>query len=355
MKYVKLGGFNKNAKKAAAPRWLKEAGMKRSGNCSLSLLLSLVLAVTVLTLWPAAAFSQQSGPKVENLVINGGFEQGFQEQFGVAYGWGGFSNGSAVVGWNSETWEKAVAAGQYAQFFEIKQARERDRYAGIYQTIRVVPGQEYTLTIKGLIRSEEGDISASDYGYRLQYAIDGDGGTAWELVNPDDWREIPWDEQPLSAPDETVYRLDTFETTITASSDKLTLFIRGWKKWINDGSGVFNLDEISLVGPAPSAFQAPAAQAVAAGNSARPGPEEDATGGVIAKQDGVPNSEPSTVTAESILQSRLTPQQTESALPVSGQGRDDSINYVLIAAVLLLAALLANAFAATKRRRHPVE
>ena len=328
--------------------------MKRSSNRSLSLLLSLVLAVTVLVLWPAAAFSQQTDPNVENLVINGGFEQGFQEQFGVAYGWGGFSNGSAVVGWNSETWQKAVAAGQYAQFIEIKEARERDRYAGIYQTIGVVPGQQYKLTIKGLIRSEEGDVSASDYGYRLQYAIDGDGGTAWELLNPDDWQEIQWDEQPLYASDETIYRLDTFETTITASSDTLTLFIRGWKKWINNGSGIFNLDEISLVGPAPDTFEAPAAQAAAAGSSDRPALEEETTGEVMA-EDSAPNPDQSPVTAESILQSRLTPQETESALPVSGQGRDDSINYVLIAGLLLLAALFGNAIAATRRQRNPVE
>lgn len=329
--------------------------MKRSGNRSLSLLLSLALAVAVLVLWPASVFSQQPGPAGENLVINGGFEQGFQEQFGVAYGWGGFSNGSAVVGWNSETWPKAVVAGQYAQFIEIKEAKERDRYAGIYQTIRVVPGQQYKLTIKGLIRSEEGDVSRSDYGYRLQYAIDGDGGTAWELVNPDDWQEIQWDEQPLYGADETTYRLDTFETTITASSDTLTLFIRGWKKWINSGSGVFNLDEISLVGPAPAEFQAPAAQPVAAGSSARPGPEAETTAGLTVEEDGAVTPERSPVTAESILQSRLTPQETESALPVSGQGRDDSINYVLIAGMLLLAALFGNAIVATRRRRNPVE
>lgn len=324
--------------------------MKRSGNRSLSLLLSLALAVAVLALWPASAFSQQPDSTGENLVINGSFEQGFQEQFGVAYGWGGFSNGSAVVGWNSETWPKAVAAGQYAQFIEIKEAKERDRYAGIYQTIRVVPGQQYKLTIKGLIRSEEGDVSLSDYGYRLQYAIDGEGGTAWELVDPDGWQEIQWDEQPLYASDDTIYRLDTFETTITASSDTLTLFIRGCKKWINNGSGIFNLDEISLVGPAPAEFQAPAAQPVASGSSARPGPEDEMTGGPVAAEDGA-----ATVTAESILQSRLAPQETESALPVSGQGRDDSINYVLIAGMLLLAALFGNAIVATRRRRNPVE
>lgn len=325
--------------------------MKRSSNRSLPLLLSLALAVAVMVLWPASAFSQQPGPEVENLVINGDFEQGFQEQFGVAYGWGGFSNGSAVVGWNSETWPRAVAAGQYAQFIEIKEARERDRYAGIYQTIRVVSGQQYKLTIKGMIRSEEGDVSLSDYGYRLQYAIDSNGGTAWELVDPDNWQEIQWNEQPLYATDETTYRLDTFETTITAGSDTLTLFIRGWKKWINNGSGIFNLDEISLVGPAPAEFQAPAAQPVAAGSAARPGPEDETT----VEEDGAVSPQPSTVTAESILQSRLTPQETESALPVSGQGRDDSINYVLIAGMLLLAALFGNAIMATRRRRNPVE
>jgi hypothetical protein len=113
---------------------------------------------------------------------------------------------------------------------EIRNAAERDRYAGIYQTVAVVPGQSYKLTIKGLVRSLEGSITASDYGYRLQYGVDYEGGTAWELVPDQNWQEIPWDEQPLNDPVNGTYRFDTFETTLTARSDKLTLFIRAWKK-----------------------------------------------------------------------------------------------------------------------------
>jgi hypothetical protein len=300
---------------------------------------------------------------VQNLVANGGFEQGFQEQFGVALGWGGFSNGSALVGWNSETWDKVVVAGQYAQSIEIKNATERDRYAGVYQTIRVVPGQQYKLTVKGLIRSEEGSINASDYGYRLQYAIDFKGGTAWELVNSDSWQEIPWDEQPLYDPPGNTYRIDTFETTITATSDLLTLFIRGWKKWINNGSGIYNLDEISLVGPAPANFQAPVAQEVSAGNANTPNPADevvktDASAQETELEEAIAPEQSSVkaiLEAEGTIKPLSSPQETETSLPVSGRGRDDSINYVLIAGVVLLLALLGNAILATVRRRNPIE
>ncbi len=61
--------------------------MKRSGNRSLSLLLSLALAVAVLALWPASAFSQQPDSTGENMVINGSIEKLIQEHFCVAYGW----------------------------------------------------------------------------------------------------------------------------------------------------------------------------------------------------------------------------------------------------------------------------
>lgn len=337
--------------------------MDHRGICRL---LSMALVVgLLLTLIPAPAFSQQNNPSldVQNLVANGGFEQGFQEQFGVALGWGGFSNGSALVGWNSETWDKVVVAGQYAQSIEIKNATERDRYAGVYQTIRVVPGQQYKLTVKGLIRSEEGSINASDYGYRLQYAIDFKGGTAWELVNSDSWQEIPWDEQPLYDSPGSTYRIDTFETTITATSDLLTLFIRGWKKWINNGSGIYNLDEISLIGPAPANFQAPVAQEVSAGNANAPNPADevvktDASAQETELEEAIAPEQSSVkaiLEAEGTIKPLSSPQETETSLPVSGRGRDDSINYILIAGVVLLLALLGNAILATMRRRNPIE
>jgi hypothetical protein len=231
-----------------------------------SLRIAIILTIIILTLLvylPAPAFSQQAAPpRMQDLIVNGGFEGGFQEQFGIGYGWGGFSNGNAIVGWNYDDWRPVVAQGQYSQRIEIKDALETDRLAGIYQTVSVVPGQPYKLVIQGLIRSEEGSINLSDYGYRLQVAIDYDGGTAWELLPAAAWQELPWDEQPLSEVDPG-YKYNTYEATVTAKTEQLTIFIRGWKKWVNDGVGLFNLDEVSFVGPAPDGFQAPVTRAAA--------------------------------------------------------------------------------------------
>lgn len=350
----------------------------------------------LLTYLPAPVFSQQASPdsNIQNLLVNGGFEGGFQEGFGIGYSWGGFSNGNAVVGWNFDDWEAVVVEGKYAQRIEIKDAVDRDRYAGIYQTIAVVPGQQYKLTIKGLIRSEEGEVAVSDYGYRLQYAVDYNGDTAWELISEDDWQELPWDEQSLSEPAEGAYRFDTFETTITARGDKLTLFIRGWKKWINNGSGIYDLDAISFVGPAPEGFQAPVPQPVSVDSSNQQPAEETVAADAstqVSEHDGDPVVEESQPSPQAVPQTDSSPQaessaqqdtsvqtdvsaqsetspqadastqtevsaqtqtapQTESQLPVSGQSSGDS-NLVIIVGVFVLLALFAGAIAATMRRR----
>jgi len=185
----------------------------------------------------------------ENLLINGDFEEGFQTEFGLGYAWGGFSNGNAVVGWNADSWEAVVVEGQYSQLLQIEDALEEDRYAGIYQTVTVVPEAQYQLTLHGLIRSEEGSAELSYEGYQLQYGVDYEGGAGWESV--DNWADIGWKEQSLYQPagDQTDYTFETFETTLTAKTDSLTLFIRGWKREADDSAVVFNLDNIRLVGP----------------------------------------------------------------------------------------------------------
>jgi len=365
----------------------------------LRIILSLVLLIGI-TYLPKPAFSQEGDSgSIQNLIVNGGFEGGFQEDFGVGYGWGGFSNGNAVVGWNFDDWDAVVVNGQYAQRIEIKDALDLNRYAGIYQTVSVVPGKQYKLTINGLIRSEEGDISLSDYGYRLQYAVDYQGDIAWELIPEDAWQELPWDEQPLSNPPNGAYQFSTFETTITAQSDKLTIFIRGWKKWINNGSGIFNLDEISFVGPAPDGFQAPVAQTASVDNSQpepaeelvaaefsaqqsehdadvaanEAEPEMDATeaeaGSATAEAQEAPAEAEMTTEAESAAPAEATaapaqsgssqsamPSQAQNAeLPVSGQGSDNSTNYVLIIGMSLVLVLFVGAIAATIRQRHLAE
>jgi len=330
---------------------------------------SILVAGLWLTSMSAPAFSQQD-KNIQNLIVNGGFEEGFQGEFGVGYGWGAFSNGNAASGWNSDTWEKVVAAGKHAQLIEIKNATERDRYAGIYQTIAVVPGQQYKLTIKGMIRSEEGDINTSNYGYRLQYGVDYEGGATWELVSEKNWQEIPWDEQPLNEPANEVYRLDTFETTITAKSDKLTLFIRAWKKWQDNGVGLYDLDEISLVGAAPAGFQATAGQVASVGNPTQsnnvelisPDPaiqtsEHDGDNiSEPAESETAPQATPiPPATPQAAPQATPVPQATASQLPVSGQGQADSLNYIGIMAVILLLVLFSGAITTTVRRRRPVE
>ncbi|MCB0167978.1 MAG: hypothetical protein KDI79_27365 [Anaerolineae bacterium] len=230
------------------------------------------IAVILLLIYlPAPAYSQQGGSSsIQDLIVNGGFEGGFQEEYGIGYGWGGFSNGNAVVGWTFDDWSPVVPEGSYSQQIQIKDALDQNRYAGIYQTVSVVPGEQYKLSVTGLIRSEEGSVTLSDYGYRLQYAVDYKGRHSWELLGADAWREFPWDEQPLAEASNQDYQFKTFETTITAENDKLTIFIRGWKKWINNGTGIFNLDSISFVGPAPTGFQAPVAQVAAVGGGQTP-------------------------------------------------------------------------------------
>jgi hypothetical protein len=310
--------------------------MLKRKDISLRLLVSLVILVGLLVL-PVPAFSQQT-PNLQNLIVNGNFAEGFQP-LGIAYNWGAFNNGQAAVGWNVDTWDKVVPAGQKGvQLIEIKNSLERDRFAGIYQTVTVVPEQQYKLTIKGLIRSTEGDIKASDYGYRLQYGVDDSDGTAWELISPKDWRELPWDEQPMTIGLGETYRMETFEATLTAKSDRLTLFIRGWKKWMSNGSGIFDIQEVTLVGPAPASFTAPAA-----GNNPQAASEFAAPAAGEQK-----STEP---------QSQPAPAQTETKtqLPVSGQGRDNSIDYIVIVGVTLLLTLLIGAIAAIVRQRKPAE
>ncbi len=347
----------------------------------LRIVLSLILLIGI-TYLPKPVFSQDGASDIQNLIVNGGFEGGFQEAFGVGYGWGGFSNGNAVVGWNYDDWDAVVGDGEFAQRIEIRDAVDLNRYAGIYQTVSVVPGQQYKLTLNGLIRSEEGDIALSDYGYRLQYAVDYDGDIAWELVPEEEWKELPWDEQPMSDPPDGVYRFDNFETTITARSDKLTLFVRGWKKWLNNGAGIYDLDEISFIGPAPEGFQAPVVQPVSAGAIEQQPVDES-----VAAEFSTEASETETETVAGEIQAEPQPEtQTETTtsvevessesqqvviqnlaqvdtsvqtadetqgteLPVSGQGSDGSINYVVIIGLVVLLVLFGGAVLATMRQQ----
>ena len=185
-------------------------------------------------------------PVIGERVRNGGFEDGFEDQM-VGQGWTSFNNGAAVFEFLEETWAPAVFDGERAQRIQVREASQPDRYAGIYQTVSVVPGETYNLTLNGQIRSGEGDIQASQYGYRMQLGIDEGGGQDWTAV--EDWVELPWDEQRFDS--DLLFFYD-YSTPVVATGSQLTIFIRSWNKWADPGRVEYTVDAVSLTGPMPS-------------------------------------------------------------------------------------------------------
>jgi hypothetical protein len=192
-------------------------------------------------------------PSIEDLLTNGDFEEGFDNQ-GVGLNWQSFKNDNVVVVFSSEAPGPLVKSGSSAQRISLAGATEGDRYGGIYQQLEVVPNQTYILDLHGQIRTGLADIDLSSYGYRMQYAIDYSGGDNWLNVPQEDWMELPWDEQLLQSPD--VKFLD-HTTEITPTSNQLTLFVRAWNKWPDPGLAEYTLDSLSLVGPAPGRVAEP--------------------------------------------------------------------------------------------------
>lgn len=186
------------------------------------------------------------GVKIRNVLRNGNFEEGFQPNELGKY-WNSFDNGSADFSFHIDDWPLVVVEGKHTQLIEIKNAQLADRYLGIYQTADVIPSAVYTFSMRGLVRTNTGDVEQTKYGYRLQVGFDLNGGQDWKVV--EDWVELPWDEQ-LRLQDS--FRFDEYTTTLTAKSGKLTVFIRAWKKWADAGEGDYDVDDIRLVGLAPA-------------------------------------------------------------------------------------------------------
>lgn len=212
------------------------------------LVITLILLMYVLN---GQAFAQGT-----NLVKNGGFEDGFVEGLGVAKEWGYFHTDNAVASFYDDTWELVVVEGEHAQLIELVDATSSDAYAGIYQTVKVTPDQTYRLSFKGLVRSDAGSIEASDYGFRMQYAIDQTGNQDWREVT--DWVELPWDEQPRTGPaDGSGFTINSLEKTFTADGDSVTIFIRAWKKWADGNEGNYDIDAVRLVAVGEEATPTP--------------------------------------------------------------------------------------------------
>lgn len=187
-----------------------------------------------------------------DIIFNGGFENGFVSNPGcggmVGAGWGCFTNGGvAVYGFYDDMWDRTVYAGVHSQLIEIntkEKGGDNDRNAGIFQTVRVVPGASYELSLKGMIRAD--DHGGDPWRYRVYVGFDYSGGANWQAVS--DWRELPWDTY-YSRTDPGAF--SSYSTRVTPSGQTMTVFIRTqrrWGTWYEETD--FNLDAISLYGPA---------------------------------------------------------------------------------------------------------
>ena len=214
---------------------------------TLARILGLLLAVALVTLFLAVpAFPLVIAPAER--IINGNFEKGFDSN-GVARDWQHFDNGGrASYVWQEERGEPLLWDGAHGQLIAIHTydwpASDSDRFAGIYQTAAVIPGKTYQLTLHGTLREGANDPDTDDMSYRVQWGVDYSGGADWRAVA--NWIEVPWNQlHPRLDPG----TMNTYVTSITAQSDRLTLFIRGWKKRDRPmREFMLNLDGISLKG-----------------------------------------------------------------------------------------------------------
>lgn len=200
------------------------------------------------TLSPSDTESASVTYETDQLLTNGGFETGYDDS-GVGEGWQFFKTDGAVISFSGETQDTLIKEGSGAQRISIQEAIESNRFAGIYQTLDVVANKPYTLTINGQVRSLFGDVDKSGYGYRVQYAVDLDGGDDWRVIPEEDWTELPWGEELYGAENP---EFSEYTTEITPTGDTMTLFIRVWNKWPDPALVEYTFDSLSLVGPDPS-------------------------------------------------------------------------------------------------------
>jgi len=188
-------------------------------------------------------------------LANGSFEGGFRATpvgF-VGKHWMWFNNGGqATYGMYDETWAPVIYDGKHSQLLEINTyglaGSDADRYSGIYQTVAVVPGEVYALSLHGMMRALEDDPDRACCNYRVEIGFDYNGGTDWQAVGT--WFELPWN---TVHPRLTPGSMESYSTSVKATSDRLTLFVRVWKKWGTARKELdVNLDAISLKGAMPA-------------------------------------------------------------------------------------------------------
>ncbi len=215
----------------------------------------LVTLALGLALLASLTLASASGLAVaeQEMLQNGDFEGGFTflpDCGNVGTGWGCFTNGGSIkYGFYDDQWAPVVAQGGHAQLIELNTkgfpASESDRFAGIYQTVKLNKGSKYEFKIQGMLREDMPDRRDDPWRYRVQWGYTADGSQDWQAVT--NWAEFPWrNYYPRTSPG----AMHSFRSSLVAPSDEITLFVRVWKKWGTTGKELdVDLDGISLWGP----------------------------------------------------------------------------------------------------------
>lgn len=177
---------------------------------------------------PAPAELECTG---DNLLKNGGFEAGFQDN-GVAQEWTGFNNGGHVnYGYYDEMWAPVVSEGEHGQLIEINtlhvgDTTEPNRMAGIYQKVWLEPGATYEISFAAMMRERRDHSDEDFYRYMVEWGYSKDGGTDPTQM---DFRErVPLEHIYLrTAPGQ----MQPFSARFKAPSETTTIWIFALKKW----------------------------------------------------------------------------------------------------------------------------
>ncbi|MER2598261.1 MAG: LysM domain-containing protein [Caldilineales bacterium] len=194
-----------------------------------------------------------SGP---NLVINGGFENGFTAA-GVGLYWSHFTNGGkANYGIYDDQWASVVAEGRHSQLLEINSkglpVTDADRINGIMQRLSLRAGATYEISFSAAMREAPTAADEDFYRYMVEwgYSVSGTANPAQMLFH---------ERVPLS----TIYNrvnpgaapMQRYSTRFVApAGGNTTIAIWALKKWATlERELDVNIDNVAVraCGPAP--------------------------------------------------------------------------------------------------------
>jgi LysM repeat protein len=308
--FQRMGDLQRKARREMGRR---SPGQRRMISAGLGLMVILLLGTV-------AIMPRISRASEMNALGNGGFEGGFRQIPGcgiVGVQWECFTNGGAAnYGFYDDQWEPVVYAGKFSQLIEINTkglaAGDNDRFAGLAQTARVVPGESYKLSLRGMIRSTS--TQGDPWRYSVQVGwLEGPRGDWQDVTN---WTDTGWNTFFAR---ETPGAFSAFEARFVPKSEVITVFVRVWKKW-----GVafeeldVNLDEIALEGPSAQRPMGKDAMGQAAMGQAEMSqmPMMGGTGGPMGDMSGMarPSDRPGSMPAEAM--------QAPMQAPMMPMGKD---------------------------------